>query len=82
MRGIDCGAGGASSAASKTRYFLSLATEPLSEGCEALFFLGFSALGLRTSLLDFFWLLAMTELHSGGMPQAGVWAASAGLSND
>lgn len=28
-------------------------------GAEALFFLGFSALGLRTSRFDFFWLLAM-----------------------
>ena len=28
-------------------------------GCEALVFLGFSALGLRISLFDFFWPLAM-----------------------
>lgn len=32
-------------------------------GLEALPFLGFSALGLRISLLDFFWLLAMIVLR-------------------
>ena len=31
----------------------------LVEGFDALSFLGFSAFGLRTSLLDFFWLFAM-----------------------
>src|SRR4051794_9126227 len=30
-------------------------------GCEAFCLGGFSALGLRTSLFDFFWLLAMTD---------------------
>jgi hypothetical protein len=37
-------------------------TEPLADGLEAFCFLGFSALGLRTSLLVFFWLLAMVVL--------------------
>jgi hypothetical protein len=32
---------------------------PFAEGFDAFCFLGFSAFGLRTSRLDFFWLFAM-----------------------
>lgn len=39
--------------------FEGLAGVPLVEGADAFCFGGFSAFGLRTSLFDFFWLLAM-----------------------
>ncbi|MEY2944240.1 MAG: hypothetical protein RLY97_2254 [Pseudomonadota bacterium] len=41
---------------------------PFCVGFDAFCFFGFSALGLRISLLDFFWLLAMALILSGGCP--------------
>jgi hypothetical protein len=48
---------------------------PFWVGFEAFAFLGFSALGLRTSLLDFFWLLAITVLLPGQGARSGLGPA-------
>jgi hypothetical protein len=40
----------------------------LVEGLETLFFLGFSALGFRISLFDFFWPFAIVPVLRGWMP--------------
>jgi hypothetical protein len=45
----------------------------LDEGLDAFCFGAFSALGLRTSLLDFFWDLAMMPSFTGGMPIGTVY---------
>ena len=47
---------------------------PFCEGFDAFCFLGFSALGLRVSLLDFFWLLAMTRLRRAHCPEPALRA--------
>ena len=55
---------------------------PFCVGFEAFAFLGFSALGLRTSLLDFFWLLAIGDLLRGRVVPRAAWASTGSLSND
>jgi hypothetical protein len=40
---------------------------PFVDGLDAFCFLGFSAFGLRTSRLDFFWLFAMIFSFGGGV---------------
>jgi hypothetical protein len=45
----------------------------LLEGFEAFALGGFSALGLRASLFDFFWPLAMTRSFGGGRPLLALY---------
>ncbi len=55
--------------------FVTIATGlSLVVGFDALPLGGFSALGLRTSRFDFFWLLAITCSFTGIAPVAGVRA--------